>query len=113
MTRALIPPRSQAGGPLPRRVRRSGFPAAKCSNSSARIQRSSGRTPSPLLDRSGGCALKKNIAKRRYSAQTGWLFKNFFNNHPVCATKVASRYFLDGASTPPIQEGRWFFLHRG
>src|SRR5688572_20760862 len=26
----------------------------------------------------------------------------------ICANKVASRVFLEGAATPPGQEGRWF-----
>src|SRR6185295_4594483 len=27
------------------------------------------------------------------------------NDHPVCAASVASRHFLDGAATPPHEEG--------
>ena len=27
------------------------------------------------------------------------------SDHPVCATKVASRHFLSGAATPPLEEG--------
>ena len=27
------------------------------------------------------------------------------SDHPVCAAKVASRHFLNGAATPPNEEG--------
>src|SRR5918995_5435005 len=27
------------------------------------------------------------------------------SDHPVCAAKVASRHFVNGAATPPLEEG--------
>ena len=30
---------------------------------------------------------------------------HFFHSHPVCAASEASRHFLNGAATPPHEEG--------
>src|SRR5437773_8190017 len=38
------------------------------------------------------------------------------SDHPVCATSVASRYFLIGAATPPLRGGEYVRVitnHRG
>jgi hypothetical protein len=56
----------------------------------------------PLLQR-GGRDLKK-ISPKASADGSGRGGQKIFD-HPVCATKVASQYFFDGAATPPPEEG--------
>ncbi len=58
----------------------------------------------PSLQRRGGRAIKKNDAEGHQSwrGRGGQSSKLFGNDHPLCASKVASQHFLDGAATPPV-----------
>ena len=68
-----------------------------------------------LLVEEGGRDIKKNAAKPPLMERTGWSltenvskceFKTLLvSDHPVCAALVASHHFLNGAATPPHEEG--------
>src|SRR6266581_6820112 len=78
-----------------------------------------GDSPPCITARRGGRAIKKNIAKppliaakrKRVSAQpqemTGWFSdENKRKTTPSASASVASRHFLDDASTPPCGDAR-------
>jgi S-disulfanyl-L-cysteine oxidoreductase SoxD len=69
---------------------------------------SGSKRANPLLVRRGGRDAKKNDAKPSSMERTGWLLmlKRFSKATTLSApTLVASRHFLDGAATPPHEEG--------
>jgi hypothetical protein len=69
----------------------------------------------PLLVRRGRRDIKKKVAKPPLTERTGWLLTEnlsecesetlIVSDHPVCAASEASRHFIDGAATPPLEEG--------
>ena len=63
----------------------------------------------PSLQRRGGRAIKKNDAEGHQSwrGRGGQSSRRVWNDHPVCASKVASQHFLDGAATPPVPGGEF------
>jgi hypothetical protein len=60
-------------------------------------------TRRPLLSRGGdGCAIKKRRDSHTSRAD-GVVFAKFLDqHHPVRSIKVAARYFINVASTPPL-----------
>jgi iron complex transport system substrate-binding protein len=70
---------------------------------------------SPLLIQEGWLRRSRKVAKRPKPAQTGWSGTTcvyIMPDHPVRAyPKVASRYFLEGASTPPVSGGDYASFH--
>ncbi len=58
------------------------------------------------LQRRGGRAIKKMMPKATKVGADGVVSpRNISNHHPVCAFKVASQHFLDGAASPPVPGG--------
>ena len=59
----------------------------------------------PSLQRRGGRDVKKMQRSLLEAADGVVAYKPGYgvSNHPVCAIAVASRFFLAGADTPPLQ----------
>src|SRR5215813_9240294 len=60
---------------------------------------------SPLLQRRGGCAIKKNC-EATFDAQTGWS-EMFFTTPSAPIKGCLRRYFLEVASVPSSGRGDW------
>src|SRR5215471_8426721 len=68
----------------------------------------------PSLKRRGGCGINKKMRSHRSAAdgvvrpaKPSGLYTFAALTTPSARTKVASRYFLDRASTPPFQGGEY------